>query len=145
MTKEDLQQLCDLREEIAEIEMKIAKLSSRGSRIVSDKVEASMKDFPYTPTSVKITGFDVVADKNTRAQIMNKRMLLEKRRNQAAELETRITAFINSIPQSKIRRMVEYRYIDGYTWEKIGQIFHCDRTTAEKAVSKYLRENGGEN
>ena len=71
MTKEDLQQLCDLREEIAEIEMKIAKLSSRGSRIVSDKVQASMKDFPYTPTSVKITGFDVVADKNTRAQIMN--------------------------------------------------------------------------
>ena len=76
MTKEDLQQLCDLREEIAEIETKIAKLSSRGSRIVSDKVQASMKDFPYTPTSVKITGFDVVADKNTRAQIMNKRMLL---------------------------------------------------------------------
>lgn len=140
MTKEELNQLCDLRQEITELEYKIAKLSSRGSRIVSDKVQASSKDFPYIETSVKITGYDVVGDKRTRKQIVNKQMLLKARKSQAEELEAEITAYINSIPESRVRRMMEYRYIEGYTWEKIGRILHCDRTTAEKAVSKYLSE-----
>lgn len=36
---------------------------------------------------------------------------------------------------------MQYRYIDGYSWEKIGNVMHCDRTTAEKAVTRYLKKN----
>ena len=144
MTKEDLEQLCDLRKEIAELEYKIARLSSRGSRIVSDKVQASSKDFPYTQTTVKIEGYDYAGDQKSRRQLRQKRILLQQRKEQAEALELRITQYINSIPDSGIRRIIDYKYIEGYTWEKIGRIFHCDRTTAEKRVSNYLKENPDE-
>ena len=141
MTKEDLEQLCDLRKEIAELEYKIARLSSRGSRVVSDKVQASSKDFPYVQTTVKIEGYDYVGDQKSRKQLRKKRILLQQRKEQAEALELRITQYINSISDSGIRRMIDYKYIEGYTWEKIGRIFHCDRTTAEKRVSNYLKEH----
>lgn len=141
MTKEDLEQLCDLRKEIAELEYKIARLSSRGSRIVSDKVQASSKDFPYVQTTVKIEGYDYVGDQKSRKQLRKKRILLQQRKEQAEALELRITQYINSISDSGIRRMIDYKYIEGCTWEKIGRIFHCDRTTAEKRVSNYLKEH----
>lgn len=141
MTKEDLEQLCDLRKEIAELEYKIARLSSRGSRIVSDKVQASSKDFPYVQTTVKIEGYDYVGDQKSRKQLRKKRILIQQRKEQAEALELRITQYINSISDSGIRRMIDYKYIEGYTWEKIGRIFHCDRTTAEKRVSNYLKEH----
>ena len=141
MTKEDLEQLCDLRKEIAELEYKIARLSSRGSSIVSDKVQASSKDFPYVQTTVKIEGYDYAGDQKSRKQLRKKRILLQQRKEQAEALELRITQYINSISDSGIRRMIDYKYIEGYTWEKIGRIFHCDRTTAEKRVSNYLKEH----
>ena len=141
MTKEDLEQLCDLREEISELEYKIARLCSMGSRIVSDKVQASSKEFPYVQTTVKIEGIDFAGNQRNKRLIMQKRLLLQQRKDYAEELELRITRYINSISDSGIRRMIDYKYIDGYTWEKIGDIFHCDRTTAEKRVSNYLREH----
>lgn len=140
MTKEELSQLRDLRQEITELEAKIVDLKSKSSRIISDKVKASSKDFPYTEISLEIEGYDYVMDAKSKRQIQMKQELLRQRKEQAEELELRITQYINSIKESKIRRMMEYKYIEGYTWEKIGQIFHCDRTTAEKSVSKYLRE-----
>lgn len=141
MTKEELDQLQDLRQEIRELEYKIARLSSRGTRIVSDKVQASSKEFPYTQTSVKITGIDFKGDEKSRKQLTRKELLLKVRKQQAEEQELRITEYINTVTDSKIRRMMEYKYIEGYTWEKIGRLMHCDRTTAEKAVAKYLREH----
>lgn len=140
MKKEELSQLRDLRQEIAELEAKIVNLKSKSSGIISDKVKASSKDFPYTEISLKIEGYDYVMDAKSKKQIQMKQELLRQRKEQAEELELRITKYINSIKESKIRRMMEYKYIEGYTWEKIGQIFHCDRTTAEKSVSGYLRE-----
>ena len=107
MTKEDLEQLHDLRKEITELEYKIARLSSRGSRIVSDKVQASSKEFPYVQTTVKIEGIDFAGDQKSRRQLRQKRILLQQRKDQAEALELRITQYINSIQNSGIRRMSE--------------------------------------
>lgn len=141
MTKEELNQLNDLREEIRELGLKIADLNNRGSRIVTDRVTASSHEFPYIQTSVKITGYDYSLDKRTRKQIQKKTILLRQRKEEAEELEARITEFINGVEKSEIRRIMEYKYIEGKTWEEIGKIFHCDRTTAEKKVAAYLRSH----
>ena len=141
MTKGELEQFRDLKEEIEELECKIANLLSKYGQVVTDKVRASSKEFPYIETSVKITGIDFAGDKKKQIQIADKRLLLNQRKAQAERLELRITTYINSITESRIRRMMEYKYIEGRTWEEIGRILHCDRTTAEKKVSRYLREH----
>lgn len=141
MTKEQLGQLRSLRREISELTDKIRELEAKPGTMVSDKVQASMKDFPYIETSVKIEGLDMVHDRKTRQQIESRKMLLIERRQQAQELELQITEYINRVEDSRLRRMMEYRYVEGKTWEQIGTIMNCDRTTAEKSITKYLQEN----
>lgn len=140
MTKEELSQLASLRREIQELDAKIMAINAR-RQVVTDKVQASAKEFPYQETHVTIQGYAYDLDPKLKKQKREKERLLRIRRQQASELELRITTFINTITDSEIRRMVEYKYIEEYTWAEIGYKFHCDRTTAEKKVSNYLREH----
>lgn len=103
MTKEELEQLIDLREEIKEIEQKI----KRG-------------DTGYPSSNLE---------------------LLKARKHMAAQLEREITEFINSVKDSRIRRIMQYKYVDGYTWRKIANIMHYDRSYPEKVVTRYLHKH----
>ena len=141
MTKAKLEQLNDLREEIVELDEKIIKLSSQIGGIVCDKVQASSKEFPYTQRSVKIEGYDHEGDSIRDRRIAKQKNLLLQRKQQAAELEQEITAYINGISDSRTRRIFECRYIEGKTWEEIGRKLHCDRTTVEKKVANYLKKH----
>ena len=143
MTKEELSQLTNLRKEIQELEEKIRRIEEREYSMVTDKVKASSRDWPYTEVNVTIQGNVYVLDKKSRKEKREKLALLRQRRQQALELELRITKYINTIQNSEIRRMIEYKYIDGCTWAELGQIFHCDRTAAEKKVSNYLKRHQG--
>ncbi|MEZ3446180.1 MAG: hypothetical protein K1W30_13795 [Lachnospiraceae bacterium] len=67
--------------------------------------------------------------------------LLEERVHMAAELEREITAYINSVGDSRIRRIMQYKYVDGYTWRKIANIMHYDRSYPEKAITRYLSKH----
>lgn len=67
--------------------------------------------------------------------------LLEERVHMAAELEREITAYINSVEDSRIRRIMQYKYVDGYTWRKIACIMHYDRSYPEKAITRYLNKH----
>ena len=143
VTKEEMSQLSDLREEINELEQDILNLNrySQTGRVVTDKVQASSRDFPYTQTTLKITGIEYKGDKRKKKKIAEKRRIINKRRTKAEALEKRITEYISSVPDSRIRRMMEYKYEKGYTWEQIGKLLHCDRTTVEKTVAKYIQEH----
>ena len=135
-----MSQLASLRREIRELDEKIAAINARKGMVVTDKVQASAKEFPYQETHVTIHGYSYELDPKSKRQKKEKERLLRIRRQQASELELKITEYINTITDSEIRRMMEYRYIENHTWEEIGRIFHCDRTTAEKKVSNYLKE-----
>jgi hypothetical protein len=45
--------------------------------------------------------------------------LLEERKSMVSDLIKEITEYINSVTDSRIRRIMQYRYVDGYTWYKI--------------------------
>ena len=141
MTKKELEQLPDLREEIKELEYKLRNIDSWCGEIVTDKVQASSREFPYTQGNIKIEGreYDYEGTERRKQLVQKKKELLQQRKEQAEALELRITQYINSIQNSGIRRMIEYKYIERYTWEKIGKIFHCERSTAEKRVLNYLK------
>ena len=135
MTKEELGQLIDLSKEIKELEHKIKVLSQRKGKESQDRVSASYNEFPYIKGHATVTGYIETAE------IDNIIYLLEQRRKKAAESERRITEYINTIDDSKIRRMMQYRYIEGCTLGEIGEYMHCDRTTVEKTITKYLKEH----
>lgn len=140
MTKEELGQLLDLRKEIKELDAKVERLQGQRVGKVTDRVHASMKEFPYCYTTKTITGVDQKESKKRRRALTDSEVLLLRRRQQAVKEEYKISKFIESIEESKIRRIVALRYEEGYSWEKVAKIMNCDRTYPEKMLTKYLRE-----
>ncbi len=123
MTKKTLEQLIDLRKEIMELEKRIKCIEQKKMDTVSDAAKASHTDFQKLQ------------------QLSVNMNLLQKRINQAAVLEAEITEYINNVRDSKIRRMMQYKYIDGYTWKRIAGIMHYDKSYPEKAITRYLQKN----
>ena len=70
-----------------------------------------------------------------------KKEILKERQKKAQQEELRILEFINTVSDSRIRRAMQYRYIDGLTWEEVGKRVNYDRSTLSKLVHKYLDEN----
>lgn len=141
MTKKELEQLIDLKKEIGELEQSIARIKLMDIGIMPIKVNASSQDFPYIPGRVTVQSYNAtLADKRDRL-LYEKKTLLSERKEKAAEEEKRLIQYINSIKESKVRRIMQYRYVDGYSWEKIGDIMHFDRRTGERIVSRYLKIN----
>ena len=140
MTKERLEQLISLRAEIKELNKEITEIRQRNNDMVTDKVKGSSHEYPYVQTNIMIKGYDLKGARKRRAAIHKKQILLEKRMVEAQLLEADIAEFINSIHDSEMRRIFHARYEIGMTWEQVGKEMHCDRTTVEKKVSKYLKE-----
>lgn len=141
MTKKELEQLIDLKKEIEELEQKILKIEQMDISGTSIKVKTSMKNFPYIQSGATVHGYDpILADKRARL-LYEKKVLLDQRREDAETEEKRLLQYINSVEESRVRRIMQFRYIEGLTWETIGNIINCDRTTAEKIVSRYLKKN----
>ena len=46
--------------------------------------------------------------------------------------------FISGIEESELRRIAEYRYLEGLKWEDIGKLMDTDRTTPQKQLKKEL-------
>lgn len=67
--------------------------------------------------------------------------LLSERMKMAAELENEITEYINTVSDSRVRRIMQYKYVDGYTWQKIANIMHYDKSYPEKAITRYLNKH----
>lgn len=142
MTKVELEQLRDLRDEIRNLQLKIDNLKARrrGEEIVSDKVTASSREWPYTQTSITIRGINIKPlTPHQKELLRDKQSIYEKRLEECYALEVKISAYINSIEDSRTRRIFEHKYIDGLTWAEIGDRCNCDRTTAAKTVREYLR------
>lgn len=140
MTKERLEQLISLRAEIRELNREISAIREKNNDIVTDKVTASSHEFPYNQVHITIRGIDTKGMLKRNQAIHKKQCMLEKRMVEAQILEADIAEFINSIHDSEMRRIFHGRYEIGMTWEQVGRELHCDRTTVEKKVSRYLKE-----
>lgn len=98
MTKELLEQYSDICAELADLERAAGTL-------VSDVVSGSSGDYPYTKHSVTIRG---LPPEQHRARI-------EELKRQKTEIEQ----FVFTMPNSKLRRIVTLRAIQGLSWRDV--------------------------
>lgn len=141
MTKSELEQLLDLRKEIQELDAKVEKMQEQRVGKVTDRVQASIPDFPYVRTTKTITGVDNKGSRKRRRELTESELLLLKRRQQAVDTEYKISQYIKSINDSRIRRIISLRYEEGLSWDKVAAAMNCDRTYPEKLLTKYLKEH----
>lgn len=97
MTKNLLEQYPDICRELEDVERKL-------HQSVTDTVSGSADEFPYTQHTVTIRGVrpDLLARKDS--------LLAQKEE---------IEGFIKALPNSKQRRIVDYRVVQGMTWEQV--------------------------
>lgn len=136
----DLQEeIKDLRKRIEKTKYQIAQLEKQG--IVSDTVRGSRRDGTIGP--IKITGFPD-RDYHKRTNTLNRQlMLLQEKEDELLELTNEAELYIESIEDSRIRRIFRYRYMDDMSWTRVAMMMGGDQTadSCRKAHDRFLEEN----
>ena len=135
-----LKQYSSLIKEIKDLEKRIKKLEN--FKVEHDKVVGSDSEFPYRPRSFKIEGYNI-----RDIDRLNKlKEVLIERKIKCEELKLQIEKFISNIPDSRTRRVFQYRYIDGLTWQQVSKrIGGYEESYPRKIHDRYLEVLEDEN
>ena len=135
MTEHELMSLIYIQARIDKINERIAELEEENGL-----GSMSMDGMPHSTTP----GNPVERMALARAALHEK--LLNLKAN-LAEKELAIRKYIESVKQDDIKLIMEFRYIDGRSWQDISIEWeertgkYADRTTLAKKVRKYLLEH----
>lgn len=131
MTKNELVEYCDLKKEITDLEDRIDKIRKM-SEMVSDTVQNGYKH------RAVIRGIDL---KRKRKLHMYEDKLQDFY-DKLFEEQNRIEDYIETIPQSNVRQIFRYRYIDGFSWIQIQVLMkYKHEDTARRKHDRFLEKN----
>lgn len=144
MKKNILRQYADMKTEIREIESRIKKLTDKLDKINTDG------NCEYTVTGgagglqrYKIDGFPAAEYDETSYLLSKNIRLLKERKAKVNEMLISVEQYINMIDDSAIRRIIVYKYIDGFSWvqtaQKMGRAY--TEEGCRKLCERYMRKN----
>lgn len=113
MTKQQLKQFKYLKNEIRMLREQIDNLKAG---IVSDVVEGSEGEFPYTKRRFTITGVDC-EEYERKSKRLQKR--LQRRVDDLMDLLEEINEYIEGIDDSLLRQIISLRHVNGLTWDQV--------------------------
>lgn len=143
--KEALAQYCDVQQEIKDIQNKIdilekqiEKMEEKGY-VVKDSVvggEGGIQHF-------QIEGSPWPEYAKKRTLLIVRRQQLQDRELKLLELANQVEEYISKISDSRIRRMITYRFLDNLTWIQVAYRMGGKHTedSCKKAVERFLKEN----
>lgn len=142
--KELLRQYNDLLVEIRDIERKTDKLEKVESKCEQDSVTGSNPYFPYEPRTFRVEGYNIIEEENKNRRLDRMKKVLYKRKCKCEDMKLQIEEFISNIPDSRTRRVFQYRYIDNLSWQMIAiRIGKVHESYPRKDIhDKYLESLG---
>lgn len=119
MDKDILIQYSDMVEEVKDLRRRIRKLQDDIDKLepVKDSVKGTRKD--GTIGSITISGYPVPVYYRYKNQLEKREAALRKKEAELLELVNTVEEYITGINDSKMRRILRYRYIDNMSWTKI--------------------------
>lgn len=123
MTKEILIEHCELRQEAADLRLRIERDQRRLSEmqekgyVVSDTVKGTRKDGTIGP--IKITGFPEPAYEDTKAMLKKRIAKLEIVESDLLAAVNKVDDYIETIPKSELRQIFRLYYLDDLTWAQV--------------------------
>lgn len=139
MTKEELNEYLQLKEEIVLLKNKISELENREAQYSSDIVKGSSKHFPYTEHPIKLYGYDSEYEKDIIKSIERKKIRLKRLKLQREKEAEKLYEYINTRKESRTRQVLIYTYIDGKTQNDIAKIMHIDRSLVSKIIKECIK------
>lgn len=135
MIKKELETIKYLDSEIKACQMALERLELN-MVTVSDKVKASNPEFPYQQISVTVGG-ETSSYETRMEKAKQKRILLDIIEKRNATM-TRLIHDINQVEDPELRTILIQRYVNGLTYEEIGQMMNLERSSVCKKIKKIL-------
>jgi RNA polymerase sigma factor (sigma-70 family) len=138
MDKETLKQYKSLRKEIPRKKQKLNKLYERleDLEVVTGKVKASSKDFPYIETSVSVQMNNPKEADNIKKRIRLNEDDLKKAEATLLDIER----FINGLNNSMDRQIIELVFLDGKKLHEVGKILGYTKGRISQKISNILKD-----
>lgn len=141
--KHILIQYIDLQEEREEIQKRIKQLNKRLEYInEAGNVKDAVKGGAGGLQTFHIEGFPV-ADEDEAKYLLNKNIrLLKQREHDVAEKVIRVEEYLNTIDDSRMRRMITKRYIEGKCWNLVAKEMGRKYTedSCKKQMERFLEK-----
>lgn len=129
MTREQLEQYRSNMEEIKELTYKLEHLGEGDSLIGNDVVFDYRTGYPK-PQSV--VGYDYELEARTR-DMYSKRIM--KLKEECVDTET----WVDSIPNSLIRRIFRMSFIEGLSQRNVAKKMHLSQSSVSKKIDAFLK------
>lgn len=135
MDKCELSQLRYLSREIVQLKKQLEKTESIvETRMVTDSVVGSSPAYPYIKHVIKITGVDI---SDYEKHVQRLRNSLKRQIDGLMDKVAEIQEYIETVPDSEMRMILQCRYINGLTWEQIESETGIPQTTAKRKFRKW--------
>ena len=137
MNKEILTQWKDIKAEVKDLENRIDKLENQKSKTVLDSVSGSQNTFPYTKCTTTIEGETI--QRSNRIKRLKRQLKIAY--DDLLEKQTKLEEYIESINNSRIRRILRFRFLDNYSWNKIGFAMDSTADAIRMEYNRFFKEN----
>ena len=122
MDKDILVQYTDLQEEIRDIRRRAERARGQMERLetegtVLDAVKGTRQDGTFG--SIRIEGFPYADYEKRRRSLQSYLLKLAEMEEKLLELTNQAEEYINSIEDSRMRRIVQYRIMDRLSWYEV--------------------------
>lgn len=122
MDKDILVQYTDLQEEIRDIRRRAERARGQMERMetegtVLDAVKGTRQDGTFG--SIRIEGFPYADYEKRRRSLQSYLLKLAEMEEKLLELTNQAEEYINSIEDSRMRRIAQYRIMDGLSWYEV--------------------------
>lgn len=122
MDRDILVQYTDLQEEIRDIRRRAERAHGQMERLetegtVLDAVKGTRQDGTFG--SIRIEGFPYADYEKRRRSLQSYLLKLADMEEKLLELTNQAEEYINSIEDSRMRRIVQYRILDGLSWYEV--------------------------
>jgi hypothetical protein len=139
LTKDILVQYCDLREEVKDLRRRIEKLEADIEKIEDERYVTDTVTGGYGGTQhYVIRGFPYPEYSRKKTRLYLNKAQLETAEQELLEMINTVEDYIQSISDSRIRRIIRYRFIDNLTWVQVA-IKMGGKTTEESARKEFER------
>lgn len=143
MDKRLLEQYESLKCEIQELGDRIIELDTLRQRLQHKKdIKASVKGGAGGKQIFHMDGYNEEQADELDFLLRKDTRILKERKAQANEFVVEIDQFIAALDDSRIRRMIEYRYLENMPWCKVALKMGAQYTeeSCRKQVERFLKE-----
>lgn len=139
LTKELLEEYGRAKKLIEETQRKIDYYSKIRIKSEHGVVQGSMKEYPYAPRHLVLSGSDIKSDEARQEKLQQLLITLVERQRYYEGLEIDVAYAIEQIEDADVRQIIEMRYVQKMSDKEIAQEMCYNRETISRKINNYLK------